>query len=251
MTGDLHEINFGKNGVLHYVGSVDPKFRLEEGLAYCCEGFCCSCEENKKCLSKGGDGVLMSHGCTGADIAKAMGLKELPVGQEDRHVMFVFENPGADYGQGIVMSCGGVTKKPPVKHYYWTSDMTEWPDNPPEKSSQLYGGYIAYLMTKHKLRNVYVTNCIKCKYVGGEYSATAQNCMEHIFKAELTVFRPDIIFCFGARAHGLVKSFLRKPGYENVKVKRLLHPAQRRYKRELYFEKNDCWVSAGLNEDKS
>jgi hypothetical protein len=66
-------------------------------------------------------------------------------------------------------------------------------------------------MRTHQLRNVYITNFVKCKWVAdvpdSEIQAKMWNpqvvidhCAERYLSRELNIFRPQIILCFG-RAH--------------------------------------------------
>ena len=243
MRDDLYKINFG-GCVLHYKGTVLPMNPVPDSLPYNCVGFCCECERRGLSKQTGGKEILMSHGCDGEDIARAIG-EGLPRGMTDKRVMFLFENPGGDYGLGIPQTIqhadiGIVTKTPPVKHYYWTTNAKRWPQNISEVYNP-YGDFLAYLIYTFGLVNVYVTNCIKCKYTGAEYGKTAANCMNFILKSEIDAFKPEVIFCFGRRAYNLLtsQSFVDVSG---VLCKRLLHPAQRRYKRCRYYEMNKSLI---------
>ena len=143
----------------------------------------------------------MSHGCSSDDFVSIIG-KPLPEVKCDLPIMFLLENPGGDCGNGKAVTCDGVTKNPPVNHFYFSSELDHWPTTPDEIKNP-YGDYFAYLMAKFGLANVYVTNCVKCEYSGdkkdpnGRYLKTAWNCMVRFLEKEIELFQPRLIVCFG------------------------------------------------------
>src|SRR6266481_9958587 len=89
-------------------------------------------------------------------------------------------------------------------------------------------------MRKHQLRNVYITNLVKCKVVADTTDSESQarkwdpqiivdHCIETYLSRELKIFRPEIAFCFGRKAEAGLQKLL---GDVDVKPKiaYLLHP---------------------------
>lgn len=248
---DLEEINFTR--VLKYKMPVERKRseRNENGARkklYSCDGFCYECEYNGWAPNPADYEVLMSHGCTSDDMAKIIG-KPCPIERKPcpEPIMFLLENPGGVANDtGAERKCNGVTKYPPIKQFYFSSDLTEWPT----QSSQIknpYGDYFAYLMARHGLTNVYITNCIKCKYTGGDYGPTAKKCIETHLQKEIDIFKPKLIICFGVKAENLLWKYVLKnedPMRRALKM-RLLHPAARRSRIDIVGE-NDKRMQEAL-----
>ena len=248
---DLEEINFTR--VLKYKTPVERKRseRNETGERteiYSCNVFCCECEADKDCAPNSADyEVLMSHGCTSDDMAKIIGepcpIKGIPCPEP---VMFLLENPGGVANDtGAKRKCNGVTKYPPIKQFYFSSDLTEWPTQPSQIKNP-YGDYFAYLMAHHGLTNVYITNCIKCKYTGGDYGRTAKKCIETHLQKEIDIFKPKLIICFGVKVENLLRKYVLKNEDAKRSAKmRLLHPAARR-SRFYIVDENDKRMQKAL-----
>ena len=218
-----------------------------------CTGFCCDCEQKGLAETEGSSKVLMSHGCTSDDFAAIIG-QPLPTVCCSLPIMFLLENPGADYGNGLPLTLRGVTKNPPVNHFYFSSGLKSWPDNP--NCGNHYGDYFAYLMAKFGLSNVYITNCIKCKYDGPreeeKYRATAKNCMERFLKREIHAFNPKLIVCFGcAVSNQLVWPYLQKTGKYSGPKLHLLHPSPRRISWANTTARNDYDLEQALRNMKA
>jgi|SRR5208282_2676584 len=119
----------------------------------------------------------MSHGCDSADYEAILGPmpgngQTPPVEQP---VLFLLENPGKDNDNVFkFVRFGEYKKKPPAKHYYFAPTVTFWPRKL-DGLDTLYGSYFAYLMGKHQLRNVYITNLVKRKYHPSERKTTMTN----------------------------------------------------------------------------
>lgn len=47
-----------------------------------------------------------------------------------------------------------------MNHYYWTPNLEAWPSSATDLRGSFYGPYFAYLMRRHQLRNVYITNLV-------------------------------------------------------------------------------------------
>ncbi len=215
----LHELNF--KFLLDYPNEFRPQNRYDNPII--CDQFCVSCEKNG--YLDGGDLRLdqMSHGADTEDIEKSI-CCNLPPGGLDISVAFLLESPGGyyDLGSPIKHKEEGITKRPPVKHYYWTpSPRARWPKTASELPSKadgdgMYGPYFAYLIATHKLYNAYFTNIIKCSlaqhdaevfvryYVvrdpDNRDSKIRTNCFQRFLSKEMEIVNPQIVFYFGQRA---------------------------------------------------
>ena len=162
---ELVELNFME--LLHYGGQPRVMFRYDRTNRPHCVGYCTGCEDRG--LVRRGELDLMSHGCDSADFESLLG--PLPAEHLIKApVLFLLEDPGGDYGNGDVVPFGSHRKRPPNRHYFWTLPNPTWPARVSEFGSNFYGPYFAYLMAKHGLANVYVTNAVKCG-VAGELKA--------------------------------------------------------------------------------
>jgi len=221
----LESLNF--SDILDYARPIKKMWKCELPFNTC-NGFCHDCEDKgippKKCAKV----VRMSHGCTSSDFEQIIG-SQLPETKCSLPIMFLLENPGGDYDLGNNCTCDGVTKQPPNKHFYFSSGMKRWPTDVSEIGGNHYGDYFAYLMAKFGLSNVYITNCIKCKYDGSCYSATADNCIKRFLVREIRIFRPRLIVCFSKQVSDeLLYKRIESPGILSdvpFKKVRLLHPA--------------------------
>ena len=222
MARDLAVVNFSE--ILNYKKPVVRCYHGDKPINQCI-GFCHDCED-KRLPDKAGKVVRMSHGCTSADFISIIG-SPLPVEKCALPIMFLLENPGGDYDLGEDCMCDGIVKQPPTKQFYFSSGMGKWPNDVDEIGSNHYGDYFAYLMVKHGLSNVYITNCVKCKYEGASYWRTADNCMARYLTTEIDVFRPKLIVCFSTKVSD--KLFYKRiecseRGCSTTKVC-LLHPS--------------------------
>ena len=240
----LEHLNF--SGVLNYMRPIERRPRDGSQL-YTCVGFCHDCEDRGLSPSEGSSDILMSHGCTSDDFVEII-EQPLPEIKYSEPIMFLLENPGGDYDLGDVRPCDNVAKKPPTKQFYFSSDLRRWPTSVADIKNP-YGDYFAYLMAKFGLANVYITNCVKCKYRADWYAKTADNCIARFLEREIQLFRPRIIFCFGRRSSDelLWKRIQRPNKLPDVSFHkvRLLHPATRR-KWEKVVQENDRRISEAL-----
>lgn len=248
---ELAKINFQE--ILDYHGQ--PKAKNSYLVPLNCHGYCISCEKSGLLKQTGGRLDLMSHGCDSSDFEDVLG-KQLFYGEIINYpVLFLLENPGEDYGNGKPVEFNGFTKKPPVNHYYWTPNITSWPDRIEQFNGNFYGPYFAYLMRKHHLNNVYITNLIKCKWVKGEDnkvnndSLLRQHCITKYLKSEIKIFSPRIAFCFGRNAENGFKTIAP----ENCKILYLMHPSYianryqtTKYSQEELVERNDDRIRQAL-----
>jgi len=181
----------------------------------------------------------MSHGCSIDEIKQI--IPEPFEGTDDRSIMFLLENPGGDYQNGCNVTYDGIEKNPPVNHFYFSPnlDSGKWPTTVEEVQPNPYGNYFAYLIKKYSLKNVYITNCIKCKYTGDMYEKTKETCAEEFLQKEVCIFKPDIVFFFGHKAEHIFND-VKKRLFPDLRGKTcyLWHPAARRSRKNI-IEHND------------
>ncbi len=251
----LEQLNFSE--ILKYERPINRRYRGESGTPL--KGFCHDCEDHDFAPRNGSCRILMSHGCSSADFEALIG-RPLPEAKCSLPVMFLLQNPGGDYENGQSITIDDVTKNPPVNHFYFAPSLTDWPTYP---CGNHYGDYFAYLMSRFGLSNVYITNCVKCKYPDTSdptlenpdkcYTDTADNCIARFLEKEIAIFRPSIIFCFGKKASDeLLWKRIQSPGkLPDVQFKKvvLLHPATRR-RWDNVVQGNDQRISKALDEFK-
>ena len=242
---ELEHLNF--SGVLNYKRPVIRRPRDGSSLNTCV-GFCHDCEDRGWCSKDGSSDILMSHGCTSDDFAEIIG-QPLPKIKYSEPIMFLLQNPGGDYDLGDVCTCDNIKKKPPTKQFYFSSDLKRWPMSMADIQNP-YGDYFAYLMANFGLSNVYITNCIKCKYGADWYAKTADNCIARFLEKEITIFQPRKIFCFGGKevSDELLWKRIQRPGkLPDVQFDKvvLIHPAARKSWEEV-VQINDQKISEAL-----
>jgi hypothetical protein len=227
----LVDLNFRR--LVDYGGQPKVKNRYDPPLP--CKGYCVKCE--KKGLLAGSGHVLdlMSHGCDSNDFRDLLG--PLPVRGPaliDAPVVFLLLDPGADCGNGQEVPFGRHRKKPPVLHYCWTPQGDTWPRlQTVLRGRNFYGPYFAYLMHKHRLANVYITNVVKCRIAPkvGESRRPSWSkdeirklCVRTYLTEELREHDPEVIFCFGREVHGVARDLKRQLG-ARWRSEYLSHPA--------------------------
>jgi hypothetical protein len=245
MEKHLSKLNFEKVVIYPKISG----YKVENEHNFKCTGFCISCEE-RGILQRGEFLTQMSHGADSNDykeIIKKDYENNLPI-------MIVFENPGNEFSPEHQHPSTRIIKNVPTDHYYWISDkITEAPKTPAElikmakekgEYKNLYDPYMVYLQEKHNLNNIYITNLTKCKLRKNKklwrivpYDHVRENCINEIFRSELEIFKPKIVFCMGEKSK---KWFPYEIFIENFKkwyplqineieerVVQLLHPATR------------------------
>ena len=218
----LANLNFRE--LLNYGGQpIVKSFYYDSPLN--CIDYCILCEQRSVFPNQNDCFDQMSHGCDTSDYETLIG--EL---KTDRIVnfpiLFLLENPGGDNGNGEIVPYKGYAKQPPINHYYW-ADIDDWPTNA-DNLKHYYGPYFAYLMKKFGLKNVYITNLIKCNVIKKEkknfdYRLAQSLCTENWLKKEIEIFSPKIIFSFGNRATDGYKEFKSKFGFQ-INSFNLYHP---------------------------
>lgn len=225
----LADLNFRE--LVNYGGQ--PPVRNTYSAPLRCHGFCISCEEAGLLHVVGGHLELMSHGCDSADFVAILGAIPPRHGTGVREsVLFVLEDPGADYGNGAPVEFRGIRKQPPVNHYYWTPNVTSWPTRVVAFNGNFYGPYFAYLMRRHQLLNVYITNLVKCKWTKGpgdpsgtgDTSRIVRHCTARYLTREVEMCAPRVAFCFGRAAESGFRELARRIA-PRCDVVYLIHPA--------------------------
>jgi hypothetical protein len=205
-------------------------------------GYCVSCEENGVLGRAGGQLDLMSHGCDSDDFERILGPMPRDTAAVERPVLFLLEDPGGQKGNGAPVSFQGFRKEPPIYHYYWTPEIGFWPTRAAEFGGNFYGPYFAYLMRRHQLLEVYITNLVKCRWTGaaaGSKSPVVDHCTSRFLVREITLFAPQIVLFFGGAARRGAEALLARlaPG---CRSKELLHPS---------YISNRCQVHHRTQED--
>ena len=235
----LVDLNFRE--IVNYGGQPPVKVRYNPPLA--CHGYCVSCEQSGVLEQAGGELDLMSHGCDSKDYETVLG----PMRSQGPHgarpitepVLFLLNEPANAYWLGKPIPYLGFKKQPPVKHYYWTPGCQNWPGQVAELND-FYGPYFAYLMRRHQLQNVYITNQVKCRWHrrknGRNKQLVVEHCVNRFLKREVEIFTPKLALCFGKLARqtfqemrvGIPSCHLLHPGY--IQFKWQTHPKARNLK---------------------
>ena len=113
----MSDLNFRE--LLDYGGQPSAAARYDPPLP--CNGYCVRCEDDGLVQKSGGRLDLMSHGCDSADFEAIIGPmpKNGRIPRVEKHILFLLENPGKDYGNGEEVPFRGLKKEPPVKSYYF------------------------------------------------------------------------------------------------------------------------------------
>jgi hypothetical protein len=227
-------------------------YKVEDKHNFKCKGFCISCEKNK-ILQRGESLTLISHGADSSDYKKRIKKEYTNV----YPIMFVFENPGKEnYGWSEKKSfTNNIIKSVPTKHYYWVRDDIKEPIHSLKELEKIeghkYDPYLVYLQEKHNLGNIYVTNLTKCLLrnkkdlsLTPDYKCVREHCIGEIFKKELEIFKPRIIFCMGTK----VKKWFPYSSFAESKerVVKLYHPAARMSFGKIVKE-NDRLIAKAIN----
>jgi hypothetical protein len=245
----LVQLNFSR--IVDYGGMPPAKNAYD--LKKVCKGYCVSCEKQGILDRTGGRLDLMSHGCDFSDFETALGPMPEKTPPMNLPILFLLENPGADYGNGDKVDFQHFRKEPPVYCYYWVPDIKTWPISHTDLKgkSAHYGPYFAYLMHQHQLRNVYITNVVKCRWVSKSKKAgkhtpeqIVENCVDQFLGEEFRILSPKIVFCFGGQAKKAYDRFKEQKGW-NCVMECLYHPAAR-ISREQLIQENDKLIKKAI-----
>ncbi len=254
MNVQLADLNF--RSLIDYGGQPTPNAIYPQPMA--CRGYCTSCEDQH--IVQAGYLDQMSHGCDTSDFEAWLG-DPLPIASQfNSPVLFLLEDLGGYYSNGARVEFRGLSKQPPVNHYYWLPEIRRWPATLEEFNGNFYGPYFAYLMRRHSLANTYITNLVKCGLAlkhrnvkdTEPYEKVRTNCVKTFLDTELRIFNPEVVFCFGRRAeHGFRACVPVSP---NRKFCYLIHPAAiasaRRYGKtpEGLVAENDAQIESSIKE---
>ena len=236
----LVDLNFRE--VLGYGKQPTVEFKRKDPAP--CLSYCVRCEEDGVLLKAGGRLDLISHGCDSEDYEHILGPMPLVGDPVNEAVMFVLEDPGGDWDSGEIVEYHGFSKKPPSRHYYWAPNCTTWPKNLKDLNNVFYGPYFAYLMCKHGMRNVYITNTVKCRWkavpgvrgVGKRH--VVKHCTQYYLKREIEAVAPVLLLCFGGNAYKNTERLARQSNTGCI-IKQLLHPS---------YIRNRCHVHGRTKE---
>jgi len=197
---------------------------------------------------------MISHSCDSSDFEHL--LRPLPASPEqvNRPILFLLDSPVKRHFDTIrPVEFRGFNKGVPVQHYYWTPECKEWPKNSSELESY-YGDYFAYLMQKHALHNVYITNFVKCSKRGKRDARLKTECFNRYLRKELEYFKPAIVFCFGENADDALEAHARDTFRHHL----LYHPSAIYYwwrttsktplTRQQRFDENDRRIREALSQ---
>jgi hypothetical protein len=245
----LADLNF--KDLLHYGGQPPVRYRYDHLLQ--CTGYCIACDEKYDDVKLD----LMSHGADSSDFEQILGPMPPVVSGRSivaQPVLFLLEQPGGDdYGIGKKIPFRGFTKEPPVQHYYWSPSGSKWPEKIDDFNGNFYGPYFAYIMAKHALGNVYITNLFKCRIAKDEMRRKVEaKCHTRYLSKELAIFRPAVVFCFGREAeHGFGR--VTQLNERKIRSIYLFHPRAvrdaRMYgkDRQAMIDENDRRIESALS----
>jgi uracil DNA glycosylase superfamily protein len=248
---NLAALNF--SSLLHYeAGAPTPEGRYAEPLR--CTGFCTACEDAGLLSDASFRLSQLSHGCDTQDHERVLGSPVPPAawGHIDVPILFLLESPGGQAHNGKRLCYRGVEKIPPVKSYYYAPDPeVGWAISPRDK----YGPYFSYIMGKFGLRNVYITNAVKCgkvgasggfePFTGGADPTEARirlKCWEQFLSREIELHNPALVFAFGWNAYRCCELIRRV--HQVLPVHRLLHPSARRSRDRIRSANDESIVGA-------
>jgi len=180
---------------------------------------------------------LMSGFSHSEDLIKNTSLTLEDKNENNTPIIFLCENPGKDYFNNSEKYFGKHISFDSLN--YWFSKKSDFKrkDNSKKNldffsnsSNDAYAYSFAHLIVKYNLSNVYITNSIKCKpskhsnfnKVKPELN---NNCLNKFLKEEISLIKPQIIFCFGENAYRNYIQIENKD--QNIKVVKILHPSIR------------------------
>jgi uracil-DNA glycosylase family 4 len=188
----------------------------------------------------------MSHGCDSQDFTSVLGPLPIEGRAVDAPILFLLEEPGGDWESGQKIRFRACLKQPPNYHYYWSPGGHIWPTSLADLGDNFYGTYFAYLMRKHGLRNVYITNVVKCRWVAAaddarrDKSPIVEHCTQRFLAREVTILKPRLVLCFGNDALAESQE-VRRHCAPQCRVGTLLHPSYIQYRCQTHGRtKQDC-----------
>jgi hypothetical protein len=216
-------------------------------------GYCVECERKgcHACVQEPAFTLRnISHGTHTVDFLAAVREPVDVTGWHDEPVLFVYEAPSLDYGIYETVECNGINKRP-ARQWYWIHGDQEARRFPNAFTGGTYGDFILSAILTFRLRNVYVTNLVKCglntqdgrefRGIASFQAACVQTCIERYLRREVDLLRPRVIFAAGAA----VRNWLLSALHASVSTHQLPHPAGgRRGFRDSYFRVLYFWLVA-------
>lgn len=221
---ELHEINFGEQGIIHPIGGgKDYNFHHECGKDFVhkfdeCNRdklACTECDKytmsEKNVLPDGTRFTFVAHGTHTLDFIEAhkhVKSEIVPSIDESelekwstKPVMFVLENPSNGKKNNYFGTKSPENKRFPTESWYWLSSKYDVPADkyvyPYGFATEWYGGMMFSIMKTFHIANGYVTDFVKCgigtlnktlstkKYD----SRIIQTCIQRYFQNELDILR--------------------------------------------------------------
>ncbi|MEI6580443.1 MAG: uracil-DNA glycosylase family protein, partial [Eubacteriales bacterium] len=155
-------------------------------------------------------------------------------GWNTKHVMFLLENPSGDqvdkngYNEDENSNHKRYTKYWPF--IGWCYDAVQSFKSKDKLGQKKYGEMILALIVLFELKNIYITNCVKCSKDGlptqKETLDISNKCIETYLVEEMRIFKPEIIIAFGCKAVNFASKAQLILNNEKP-IKYLFHPARR------------------------
>ena len=214
------------------------------------KGYCTECEKQGCSTSVRDPGFSLkniSHGAHSTDFLAALREKVDVTGWHEEPILFVYEAPSLDYDiyEAVEDKQKQITKRP-TKDWYWIHRDQGFRRFPDDFKGRAYGDFILSAICTFRLKNVYVTNLVKCGLNtddGNQFRGLAsfqhkciQTCIDRYLQREIKIFKPQVIFALGAGVYNWVAAIRN-----DIPKHQLPHPAGGRrgfkdsYFRALYF----------------
>lgn len=253
---DLHEINFGTDGIIRPTnGGADYNYDKWNGR-HCYDNgqcYCTKCDSISPCAVEDVKGRFLaniSHGTHTYDFIMAHNRDEKDraekfsqvEGWSKKPVLFVMENPGgmsSNYHKDL-----GDRKKRAIESWYWLNCSYNEPDKayvyPNFFRQGEYGKLVYSIINTFKIANGYLTNMVKCGMIdeNEQYVTTdkyskiiVNNCIKEQLSREIAAMRGGddnqkvIIFAFGKNTYGRLVEELTD--LDKYSIYLLPHPVSR------------------------
>ena len=247
---ELKELNFNKLIKIDHPNIEKYSFEdyAKNGFKHPIKGVCTKCEDLKikVCPSNPNYKLkTMSHGSTSYDILNATGQ----IGQESSSdwkeggVLFILANPGpCSKNTYEEVPYNNYKKTPSIQWHF----LNQFPypqrcEYPYHFKGGEYGELFCSILFTFKLRNMYITDLVKCglnvdgkneKYnskinVIKNYDECVENCIEEYLYKEIQFVDPKIIFCLSNDVHDKIKKKQEENKLKNsIEIIPLKHPSR-------------------------
>jgi len=238
---------------------------------------CAICEEEEVniCTSdKNYRLKTMGHGSMTDDFLVATGQEKIDLSDwKNENVLFLLENPGpCDPDIYKPFEYKGFTKFP--THQWYFLNQQPYPQRceyPSFFRKGEYGAFFTSVLFTFKLKNMYITDIIKCgmnegrnkfKHISEYNQKCIENCLEHYLYKEIQFVDPKIIFCFGNDVRNKIDKMQKENKLKNsIRIKDLKHPSwvrtklkrdeiQLHYYDEIFKELCDSEIISNEEEKK-